>query len=157
LPFGVTIVYNKRTRLSEEEEKTYQARFLLFDEFLEQVDIIILTCSLNDSTNNLINEQTISKMKNGVVIVNVARGNIIDETALLNALQSGKIFSVGLDVFNNEPKISSKLFESNKVMLLPHIGWASPQTFRVLEEGTLYNLESTKTKGNPVNPLNQIS
>lgn len=81
-------------------------------------------------------------MKKGVIIVNTARGPIIDEAALVDALESGKVFSAGLDVFEEEPKIHSGLMGNENVVLLPHVGTSTWETQRDMELLVLENLRS---------------
>lgn len=94
-------VYDPYASRSEEDENNYQ--FYNFPYNLESADYVVITCALNDSTKNMINLSSIAQMKDGVYVVNVSRGGIIDETALLNGIKSGKIEAVALDVFETEP------------------------------------------------------
>ncbi|KAH0404198.1 hypothetical protein KCU89_g1372, partial [Aureobasidium melanogenum] len=86
-------------------------------------------------------------MKDGVIIVNTARGPIIDEAALVKAIQSDKVFSAGLDVFEEEPKIHPELISDDRVVLLPHIGTATWETQKDMELLVLENLRSAVEKG----------
>lgn len=94
-------VYDPFALRSEEDEKNYQ--FYSFPEKLQEADYVVITCALNDSTRSMINTDSIALMKDGVNVVNVSRGGIIDELALLNGIKSGKIEAVALDVFETEP------------------------------------------------------
>ncbi|KAG9672760.1 hypothetical protein KCU69_g13314, partial [Aureobasidium melanogenum] len=85
--------------------------------------------------------------KDGVIIVNTARGPIIDEAALVKAIQSEKVFSAGLDVFEEEPKIHPELISDDRVVLLPHIGTATWETQKDMELLVLENLRSAVEKG----------
>ncbi|MGZ4041008.1 MAG: NAD(P)-dependent oxidoreductase, partial [Bacteroidia bacterium] len=91
------------------------------DELLAQSDFI----SMHVPGGKVITETEIAKMKTGVVLVNAARGGVIDETALINGLNSGKIAHAGLDVFDNEPKPSEAILKHPKISLTPHIGAAT--------------------------------
>jgi len=93
-----------------------------FDELLPEADIITLHVPLNDSTRHMINAETIAKMKDGVRIVCAARGGDIDEDALLQGLNSGKVASAALDVFEKEPPFDSPLVKHPKLIATPHIG-----------------------------------
>jgi D-3-phosphoglycerate dehydrogenase len=99
------------------------------------------------STRRLIRDETISAMKTGVVIVNTARGPIIDEAALVRGLESGKIGSVGLDVFENEPTIHPGLLSNGRAVLLPHIGTMTVDTQKKMEVLVIDNVKSAITKG----------
>ncbi|KAF2224174.1 D-isomer specific 2-hydroxyacid dehydrogenase [Elsinoe ampelina] len=138
--FGMTIQYHNRSRLSEELEDG--ARYVSFDDLLATSDVISLNLALNPSTTHIIGEKEFGKMKDGVVIVNTARGPIIDEAALVEALDSGKVFSAGLDVFEEEPKIHPGLLKNERAVLLPHIGTATWETQKDMELLVLENLRS---------------
>ncbi|RYG53135.1 phosphoglycerate dehydrogenase, partial [bacterium] len=94
-------VYDPFAKRTEEDEEAY--RFLNFPEELETADFVVSTCALTPATKHLINAESIQRMKDGVRIVNVSRGPIVDEAALLAGLKSGKVHSAGLDVFETEP------------------------------------------------------
>jgi glyoxylate reductase len=100
-PFGLKTIYNNRNPLSESE--TASARYVSLDELLAESDIISVHVPLNAHTRYLVGAKEIAKMEDGVVMVNTARGAVIDEDAMAEALESRKIASVGLDVFENEP------------------------------------------------------
>jgi len=100
--FDVKInAYDPFTKLTAQEANAEQ--ILSFPEQLETADFVILTCALTPSSYHLVSAESIAKMKDGVYIVNVSRGGLIDETALIKALESGKVKAAGLDVFENEP------------------------------------------------------
>ncbi|KAI9731328.1 MAG: hypothetical protein M1834_005231 [Cirrosporium novae-zelandiae] len=92
---------------------------------LPVVDCVALTCPYNESTHHLLDSKSFSKMKKGVRIINIARGKCIDELALVDALEKGVVGGVGLDVYENEPKIHPKLLKHDYVTLLPHVGGLS--------------------------------
>ena len=99
------------------------------DELLNQADIISLHCPLTDSTENIINDESISKMKDGVILINTARGKLIDEDALVRGLDSGKIYSVGLDVLVDErPTKPTKLIEHPNAIVTGHVAWLSDES-----------------------------
>ncbi|KAI5362465.1 Putative D-isomer specific 2-hydroxyacid dehydrogenase, catalytic domain-containing protein [Septoria linicola] len=138
--FGMTIQYHNRNRLSEEKEQG--AKYVSFDELLQTSDVLSLNLALNPSTRHIIGKPQFDIMKDGIVIVNTARGPIIDEAALVDALNSGKVFSAGLDVFEEEPKIHPGLLENENAVLLPHIGTATWETQKEMEVLVLDNLKS---------------
>ena len=96
--------------------------FLMMDDVIEKSDIITIHTPLTEKTRHLINEETIARMKDGVYIVCAARGGIIDEDALLKALNDGKVAGAALDVFEEEPPNNSPLVNHPKVIATPHIG-----------------------------------
>ncbi len=151
-PFGFKkIIYNNRSRLDPAIEK--DSEFVSLDELLQTADIISINVPLNEETRHLINEKTLAKAKDGVIIVNTARGPIIDEKALVNALASGKVKSVGLDVFHNEPEVSPELLENDKVILTPHFGILTKKTLYDTEAFVIANIRSYLTTGKLISPV----
>lgn len=92
-------------------------------------------------------------MKPGVIIVNTARGGVMDEAALVEALASGRVSSVGLDVFEEEPKVHPGLLENPNVMLLPHMGTYTVETMEKMEEWCIGNVREAVEKGRLVSPV----
>lgn len=144
--FGMKIQYHNRTRLSPEKEKGI-ASYVSFEELLKTSDVISLNLSLNEKTKGIIGRKEFGLMKDGVVLVNTARGKLIDEGALVEALESGKVWSAGLDVYEEEPVIHPGLLKSDKVVLLPHIGTATLETQKAMELLVLDNIKSALEKG----------
>lgn len=136
----MTIQYHNRNRLSEEKEQG--AKYVSFDELLQTSDVLSLNLALNPSTRHIIAQVEFEKMKDGIVIVNTARGPIIDEAALVDALQAGKVYAAGLDVFEDEPAIHPGLLDDERVVLLPHIGTATWETQKEMEVLVLENLKA---------------
>lgn len=128
LGFGLDIFYFDPKRLSPEEEIHLQVKYLSLDELLKTADIISIHASLNPSTYHLINREKISLMKKTAILINVARGPIVDEAALAEALKKGQIWGAGLDVYEQEPEIQKTLLSLDNVVLLPHIGSATTTT-----------------------------
>lgn len=146
--FGMTIQYHNRSRLSAELEG--DAKYVSFDELLASSDVLSLNLALNESTHHIIGEAEFQKMKDGVVIVNTARGALIEEKALVAALESGKVRSAGLDVYEDEPQVQPGLLNNPRVMLLPHIGTMTYETQREMELLVLENLRSAVETGEMV-------
>jgi glyoxylate reductase len=119
-PWGVRLIYNNRKPLPADEEKQLGARFVSLDELLAVSDIISLHCPLTPETRHLLNSSTFTKCKRGVFIINTSRGPVIDERALVQALESGQVQRAGLDVFEREPQIEKHLLENENVLLSPH-------------------------------------
>ncbi len=126
--FDMNVIYWNRTRLSEEEEHTLGLTYRPMDEVLAQADFVSLHVAYTPDTHHLINKAAFSKMKDSGFIINTARGAVIDEQALVDALKSKEIAGAGLDVFEEEPKIHPDLLTMNNTVLLPHIGSASVTT-----------------------------
>lgn len=114
------IIYHNRNRLSPELEGG--AHYVSFDELLAQSDVLSLNLALNAKTRHIISAPEFARMKDGVVIVNTARGALIKEADLADALDSGKVASAGLDVFEEEPKVHEGLLRNDKIFIVPHIG-----------------------------------
>lgn len=143
--FGMKIQYHNRSRLPLKEEGS--AHYVSFEELLSTSDVISLNLALNKSTTHIIGAPEFKKMKDGVFIVNTARGALIDEKALVEALDSGKVASVGLDVFEKEPEIEPELVKNEKVVLLPHIGTMTIETQKEMELLVLENLKMAVESG----------
>ncbi|OJJ45644.1 hypothetical protein ASPZODRAFT_143530 [Penicilliopsis zonata CBS 506.65] len=143
--FGMKIRYHNRSRLPEDLEAG--AEYVSFDELLATSDVLSLNLALNASTRHIIGEREFQKMKDGVVIVNTARGALIDENALVAAIDSGKVQSAGLDVYEQEPSVHPGLLKNPRVMLTPHIGTMTYETQKEMEILVLDNLRLAVEKG----------
>ena len=126
--FNMEIVYSDPHRLSPEDENTYRAAHLSLEELLSTADIITVHASLTPETFHLLSREKIALIKKDAILVNVARGPIVDETALAEALEKRQVWGAGLDVYEREPEIEEKLFSLDNAVLLPHIGSASYET-----------------------------
>jgi lactate dehydrogenase-like 2-hydroxyacid dehydrogenase len=124
--FGMKVQYHNRHQLPASEEEG--AKYVSFEELLKTSDVLSLNLSLNPSTKHIISKPQFDMMKDGIIIVNTARGPLIDEAALVDALKSRKVWTAGLDVFEEEPKIHPGLLENENVVLLPHVGTATLET-----------------------------
>ena len=112
-----------------------------FNELLARSDVLSIHAPLTPKTHNIINARTIAKMKEGAYIVNTARGGLIDEPALIEALQSRKLAEAGLDVVNNEPpKPDNPLFKLDNVTFTPHVGSDTTGTFAKVYESAVTDL-----------------
>ena len=131
VPFGLKVIYHNRRELSA--EKTEGATYVQFDQLLSESDIISVHVPLNNSTRHLISAEDIAKMKHGVVIINTARGAVIDEAAMAQALDESRIAAVGLDVYEREPQIDKRLIENERALLTPHIGTHTTETLAEME------------------------
>ncbi len=128
--FGVNIVYCKRTRLAPELETELGVRHLALTDLLAACDIISLHCSLNTETRGLIGHDELAIVKPDAILVNTARGGLVDESALLEALETGRLAGAGLDVFEKEPlPADHPFFKLTNVLLTPHIGSITAETF----------------------------
>ncbi|OOQ91021.1 putative 2-hydroxyacid dehydrogenase UNK4.10 [Penicillium brasilianum] len=149
--FGMKVIYHNRRQLSE--ELSGGAQYVTFDELLATSDVLSLNLPLNKNTRHIISKAEFAKMKDGVVVVNTARGAVIDEAALVDALNSGKVFSAGLDVFEEEPKIHPGLIDNQNVILVPHMGTWTIETLKAMEEWAIENVKLTVTTGKLKSPV----
>ncbi|OJJ37460.1 hypothetical protein ASPWEDRAFT_39145 [Aspergillus wentii DTO 134E9] len=149
--FGMKIMYHNRSRLPEEKEGV--ASYATFDQVLQFSDILSLNLPATPQTHHLISEQEFQKMKDGVVVINTARGSLLDEEALVKALQTGKVSSAGLDVYGNEPRVHPELLNDKRIMILPHIGTTTVETKRNMELLAIQNLENALDREELLTPI----
>jgi len=124
--FGMNIIYNKRSRLPASVEDELGVTFEPdIDRLVARSDIITLHCPLTADTDKIINAERIAHMKPNAYVINSSRGELIDEDALIEALQSGRIAGAGLDVYTHEPAVDSRFLSIANAVLLPHLGSAT--------------------------------
>jgi len=126
--FSMPVVYFNRRRVPETLEQELGARYVSLDELLATADVVSLHAPLNDDSRHLIDAAALERMKPTAVLVNTARGALVDEAALVDALREGRIAAAGLDVYEREPLLSEGLAELENVVLTPHIGSATIDT-----------------------------
>ena len=138
--FDMKILYHKRTELKD-NPSNLELTYVSLDELLEQSDYVVTICPLTEETTGLISTEEFAKMKNSAVLVNVARGPVVDTAALTTALQEGQIYAAGLDVTDPEPlPRDHPLLALNNVTIAPHLGSATIQTRRKMAEISVDNL-----------------
>ncbi|MEP2828306.1 D-glycerate dehydrogenase [Parvibaculum sp.] len=149
--FGMEIHYHSRQRLSPELEEgaCYHADTA---SLFGASDILSIHCASTPQTRGLINRETIANLPEGAIIVNTARGDIVDDDALIEALASGRLGAAGLDVFNNEPNLHPGYLNLSNAFLLPHLGSATLETRNAMGFRALENLEAF-FRGNPPRDL----
>ena len=126
--FGMNIAYTRRAPLESDVEKDLAAKFMSMDELIESSDVLSIHCPYSPATHHLISENQLARMKPSAFLINTARGPIVDEQALVDALKAGKIAGAGLDVFEHEPKVNPGLLELDIAVLIPHLGSATVET-----------------------------
>ncbi len=136
-PFGLITRYHNRQPLSDAQAAG--AEYVSLHRLLTESDIISVNIPLNSATKHLIGAKEIAMMKDGVVIVNTARGAIIDEAAMAQALDSGKIAAVGLDVYEREPAVNEQLVKNERALLVPHLGTHTTETLAKMETWAMEN------------------
>lgn len=123
--YKMKILYNKHNPDPEAEKEIVGLKFVSLDELLSTSDVITLHVPLSEETRHIINKDTIYKMKKGAFLVNTARGPVVNERDLIDALRDGHLAGAALDVFDNEPDISPELYDMNNVVTTPHIASAT--------------------------------
>jgi glyoxylate reductase len=151
--FGMKIIYTRRNRLDEKIEKELSAQYVSLDELLQQSDIVSLHCPYSTETHHLISDAQLSKMKKSSYLINTARGPIVNEEALANALINKTIAGAGLDVYENEPKVNEKLLKLDNVVLLPHLGSATVETRTAMATTAANNALEILSGNKPINPV----
>ncbi|KHN97313.1 hydroxyisocaproate dehydrogenase [Metarhizium album ARSEF 1941] len=147
---GFKLQYHNRKPVADIEKQFAPGQvpsYVGFEELLKTSDVISVHLPLGPATRGLIGSQELGRMKDGVIIVNTARGAIIDEQALAESLESGKVWSVGLDVYDKEPEINPGLTKHPGAFLLPHIGTATVDTQKEMEMLVIDNVKSAVTRG----------
>lgn len=142
---GMIIHYVKRNKLSDEEEK--QLGFpIIFHKHLSETtslaDLVVIACPGTPATRHMVNDELINNMKKQFRIINVGRGSVVDEVALVHGLKSGKILFAGLDVFEEEPLVHPELLDRQDVVLTPRIGSASTENYNYTAITCLENIET---------------
>jgi lactate dehydrogenase-like 2-hydroxyacid dehydrogenase len=132
LGFGMRIIYHDRKPINPTIERMAGAHRVDLDTLLAESDVVSLHCPLNAESHHMIDAAALSRMKPLSILVNTARGPIVDEAALVDALRSGRIAAAGLDVFEDEPRIHPGLFELDNVVMTPHLGSATRLTRRAM-------------------------
>ena len=151
--FGMKIHYHNRKKLPPNLEKG-----AIYHESLKSLisvsDFFSINCPTTEETKKIINEETLSYFPNGAVIINSARGDMIDDEAMINALKSGKVFALGLDVYNGEPDIHPQYLQLDNVFILPHLGSATEKTRFAMADLAISNIEEYFKTGKCKNTVN---
>ena len=132
------------------------ARPVSMDTLLQEADVLSLHCPLTDETRGLINDAAFEKMKTGVILINTARGAVVDTPSLLRALESGKVLAAGLDVFPDEPHIPPTLLSHERVVCTPHIGTNTALTRFEMAEGCSRQILDALAGKRPENIVNGL-
>ena len=141
--FGMSIHYHNRRRVSEAVEESLEATYWeSLDQMLARMDVVSIHCPHTPATYHLLSARRLKLMKPEAYIVNTARGEVIDEAALIRQLDAGQLAGAGLDVFEHEPAVNPKLVASNKVVLLPHMGSATVEGRVDMGEKVIINIKT---------------
>ncbi|MBP2623681.1 NAD(P)-dependent oxidoreductase [Streptococcus oricebi] len=152
--FGMEVLYHDVHRLPAEIEKELNVTYVEFDDLVTQADVITIHAPSLPSTKHKFNKDVFKKMKNRSYLVNAARGPIVAEADLVEALQTGEIAGAGLDVFEFEPTISEELRALDNVIMAPHAGTGTIEARRILAEEAAENIIAF-FEGEPVNVVNK--
>lgn len=152
LAFGMKVLALTSKRVEVLPDGVAKASSL--DELLDRSDVVSLHCPLTDSTRHMINAETLAKMKPTAILINTGRGPLVDEAALADALNKGKLKSAGVDVLSSEPpSIDNPLLYARNCYVTPHLGWATVEARQRLMEIAVENV-ARFIEGKPVNVVN---
>lgn len=139
--FNVNVIYHDVFTLDEEMSNKLNVKKVTLDNLLSESDIITLHCPLTEENRNMISENTIAKMKDEVVLINTSRGDLINEEDLASALNSGKVMYAGIDVYSEEPMKNNALLSVDNIIMTPHIGGVTYDSFRSMMKDAMRNIE----------------
>ena len=154
LGFDMPVVYYNRQRLSPEVERAHNATYASLDDVLTRADIVTLHVPYSSATHHLIGAEQLAQMKPTAILINAARGGVVDDAALVAALREQRIAAAGLDVYENEPKLNPEFLRFKNVVLMPHIASSTERTRRNMARMAAENLIAALTTGRPPNLLN---
>jgi len=140
LGFGMNVIYHNRSRLSDADEKACGAKYVSKEDLLRTADHVVLVLPYTPESHHAIGAKEIALMKPTATLINIARGGIVDDLALAQALKEKKIFAAGLDVFEGEPKVNPELLKLSNVVLAPHIASATEKTRRAMVDLAIENV-----------------
>jgi glyoxylate reductase len=153
--FGLKIIYHNRRPLEPQVEAALQARYVDFATLLAESDFLSLHPPLTDQTRRLMGSEQLSQMKPTAILINTARGEVVDEAALAQALRTGQIGAAGLDVYEDEPQINPGLLDLPNLVMAPHVGSATQQTRTQMGLMVAQNLTSLLIHG--TQPPNRVN
>src|SRR5207244_7963690 len=152
--FDMTVLYTKRSRISEAEERELAVSYAGLDELLQRADFVSVSCALTPQTRHLVGARELSLMKSGAILVNTARGPVVDETALAGALTAGRIAGAALDVYEDEPRVHPGLLPLRQVVLAPHLGSAVVELRERMAHVVVDNIQAVIEGRRPPNLYN---
>ena len=152
LGFRMPVIYHNRARLSPDAEEG--AIYVDFGELLREADHLVLVVPYSADVHHIINAAALAQMKKSAVLVNIARGGVVDDAALVSALRAGRIAAAGLDVYENEPSLHPGLLELENVVLTPHIASSTRATRNAMAQLALRNLRTALNGAVPPSLLN---
>ena len=150
---GMIIHYHNRSKLSEDKEQGAIYHDNLKD-FLSVSDVLSVCCPASKETIDMINKDTIEYLPKGAIVTNVARGDIIEDEAMIDALNRRKVYAVGLDVYKNEPHLNKGYYKHKSAFILPHLGSATKETRTAMANLAIDNIDEFFKTGNCKNKVN---
>jgi gluconate 2-dehydrogenase len=154
LGFGMNVIYHNRSHLSEANEKACGAQYVSKEELLRTADHVVLVLPYSAESHHTIGAKEIALMKPTATLINIARGGIVDDAALAQALKEKRIFAAGLDVFEGEPTVHPELLKLSNVVLAPHIASATEKTRRAMVDLAIDNLRAALDGKKPPSLIN---
>lgn len=154
--FGMQVIYHNRSRLSPDLEAQCKARYVSKPELLQTADHVILVVPYSAESHHTIGAAELAQMKPTATLVNIARGGIVDDAALAQALKDRRIAGAGLDVFEGEPQVHPELLTLQNVVLTPHIASATVKTRMAMAQLAADNLIAYLIRGQALTPLNTV-
>ena len=154
LGFGMNVIYHNRSRLSDADEKACGAKYVSKEELLRTADHVVLVLPYTAESHHTIGAPELAMMKPTATLINIARGGIVDDLALAQALKEKKLFAAGLDVFEGEPNVRSELLKLSNVVLAPHIASATEKTRRAMVDLAIDNLRAALEGRKPPSLIN---
>lgn len=145
--FGMRVLYHNRSQLPATTEQALGAQYVDLDTLLAQSDHLVLVLPYTKDSHHIIDAAALGKMRPTATLVNIARGGLVDEIALADALANGRLAGAGLDVYEGEPSVRPELLALRNVVLTPHIGSASLATRRAMVQLAVDNLIAALGKG----------
>ena len=152
--FGMKVAYYSRSKIDDKIATELGAKQMSFEELLATSDVVSVHCPSNDSTHHLIGAEQFRMMKKSAFLINTARGPIVNEQELVDALKAGEIAGAGLDVFEFEPKVNSGLLSLENVVLIPHLGSATAETRAAMATLAANNAVAIASSQTPLTPVN---
>lgn len=152
-PFGMHVIYHSRRRLSAEDEAALGAEWVDFDGLIDRSDVLSLHAPLTPQTRHVISAEVLRRMRPGAFLINTARGALVDEAALVDALRNDHLAGAGLDVYEREPALAPGLLDLPNVVLLPHVGSATRETRTRMAMLAARNAHAVLTGHPPLTPI----
>lgn len=151
--FGMTVAYSNRTAASDDVVAEVDATRLDLDELIATSDVVSLHCPYTPETHHLMDAARLSRMRPTAFLINTSRGPVVDETALVAALEAGHLAGAGLDVFEHEPEVHPGLLDRDDVVLVPHLGSATAETRGAMAELAARNAVAVLAGQPPITPI----